>query len=363
MKRTGLSYRRLRLEPLEAREVLSGLGDRGGNGPAVRRTGLGGRVCQCQRVVRLRTAHPVGPGRGARVAGIRSGWTTAPTRTRSCTLTTTRTITSTTSPTTRRSPCFRPSTATRLQNDRLDRCGRSQLGQLAAGPDVQLRASNVRMDQGRSTSIPAGWRQIFVDALQLWASVSDGKVAFADPHADTGLPFNYSGAAERLAVGRYPHCGSQVRRSGQGAVRTASPSTERLHRRRRRAFDSAEYWVDADGVRLNQGAGGLATTGYRAAHSLLFARMATDAAAPGQFDVEQAASTPATELSADETAWNSRRRPRRQRARRRSQRSTPRHSAESFSDAWRTTVRAPPRLRCNLQANSTCTRGPRARRP
>lgn len=61
-----------------------------------------------------------------------------------------------------------------------------------------------RMDRGRSSTFrtfnaifgdPATWEAIFAGELQRWADNSDGKLAFHEV-ADTGLPFNYSGAPQ-----------------------------------------------------------------------------------------------------------------------------------------------------------------------
>ncbi len=41
----------------------------------------------------------------------------------------------------------------------------------------------------------AAWEQIFTDALNRWAGMSNGNVSFV-PHSDSGLPFNYSGNSQ-----------------------------------------------------------------------------------------------------------------------------------------------------------------------
>lgn len=106
-----------------------------------------------------------------------------------------------------------------------------------------------RMDQGTNTlsstfsKLGNNWQGIFEAMLGKWASVSSGTVSFHE-HADTGLPFNFNGAAQNdskagdIRIGAHRFDGaSKVLAHGYFPPPNGSTAAGDVH------FDQAENWV------------------------------------------------------------------------------------------------------------------------
>ncbi len=119
-----------------------------------------------------------------------------------------------------------------------------------------------RMDKGSNNLFAtfnklaptADWQQVFRDQLQHWADNSDGKVAFVE-HGDTGLKFNYAGAAQNdsrsgdIRIGSHRFDGAnKVLAHAYFPPPNGSTAAGDAH------FDSSEAWIFGPG-------GGSAPTG------------------------------------------------------------------------------------------------------
>jgi hypothetical protein len=120
-----------------------------------------------------------------------------------------------------------------------------------------------RMDKGSSTTFAtfnaiaptAQWQQVFTDQLNRWSSVSNNHLAFV-LHSDTGLRFNYLGAAQNDASSGDIRIGAhQFDGGGKVLAHTYFPPPNGSTAAGDAHFDQAEKWI------IGTGASSLSTSG------------------------------------------------------------------------------------------------------
>jgi len=162
----------------------------------------------------------------------------------------------------------------------------------------------VRMDKGTSTTYATfnkifgagNWQPIFVGALNSWASVSNGKLAFTE-HADAGLPFNYFGASQndanagdiRIAAHRFDGAGKVLAHAYFPPPNGATAAGD-AH------FDQAENWV------IQAGATSSPLSGSAAASSAASASLVLASSADIASSALSAFVAPTNELANEEAA-------------------------------------------------------------